>query len=85
MARFLPHQGLPLISEDGHTHWTPRLLVYMAIFMAWRVKRFLKDRFNEARTALTGIYSSRKRPRPNRHRVRQGPGLERRSAPYPAA
>ncbi len=62
MARFLPHQGLPLISEDGRTRWTPRLLVYLAIFMAWRVERTLKDRFNEARAALTGIYSSRKRP-----------------------
>jgi hypothetical protein len=62
MARFLPHQGLPLIGTDGRVRWTARLLVHLAIFMAWSAGRTLTDRFFEAREALVGIYSSRKRP-----------------------
>jgi hypothetical protein len=62
MARFLPHQGLPLIGKDGRLRWTSRLLVHLGIFMAWSAGRTLKDRFFEAREALVGIYNSRKRP-----------------------
>jgi hypothetical protein len=62
MARFLPHQGLPLIDDDGRVRWTPRLLVHLAIFMAWSAGGTLTDRFYEAREALVGIYGSRKRP-----------------------
>jgi hypothetical protein len=62
MARFLPHQGLPLIGDDARVRWTRRLLVHLAIFMAWNVGQTLKDRFFEAREALVGIYGSRKRP-----------------------
>lgn len=62
MARFLPHQGLPLIGKDGRVRWTARLLVHLAIFMTWSAGRTLQDRFFEAREALVGIYGSRKRP-----------------------
>jgi hypothetical protein len=62
MARFLPHVGLPLICADDRVRWAPRLLVYLAIFMAWGPGRTLLDRFNSAREALVGIYRSRKRP-----------------------
>ena len=59
---FLPHSGLPLLSGDGRVRWTSRLLTMVAIFMAWGVGRSLKDRFEQARDALVGIYPSRKRP-----------------------
>ncbi|HEX4001435.1 MAG TPA: IS4 family transposase [Candidatus Acidoferrales bacterium] len=62
MSEFLPHQGLPLLSDDGRVRWTSRLLAMVAIFMAWNPGRTLLDRFNQARQTIVGIYSTRKRP-----------------------
>jgi hypothetical protein len=62
MSGFLPHQGLPLLSGDGRVRWTDRMLVMVAIFMAWDPGRTLIDRFSAARQAMVGVYSTRKRP-----------------------
>lgn len=62
MSQFLPHQGLPLLSDDGRVRWTSRLLAMMAIFMAWSGAGTLLDRFAQAREALVGIYPTRRRP-----------------------
>lgn len=62
MSEFLPHQGLPLLSDDGRVRWTSRLLAMVAIFMAWAPGRTLLDRFGQARQTIVGIYSTRRRP-----------------------
>jgi len=62
MSQFLPHQGLPLLSDDGRVRWTSRLLAMVAIFMVWSSGRTLMDRWAEARQAVVGIYPTRRRP-----------------------
>lgn len=62
IGRWLPHRGLPLQVEDGRVRWTPRLLVTMAILFAWLPGQAAKDVFATARSAVVGMYSSRKRP-----------------------
>jgi hypothetical protein len=62
MSAFLPHSGLPLCSDDGRVRWTSRMLAMLAIFMAWSPARTLLDRFHQARQALVGIHSTRRRP-----------------------
>jgi hypothetical protein len=62
MSQFLPHQGLPLLSDDGRVRWTGRLLAMTAILMAWSSGRTLMDRLAEARQTIVGIYPTRRRP-----------------------
>ncbi len=62
MGRCLPHRGLPLQVANGRICWTPRMLVIAATLMSWVGGKSLKDRFEKARPALVGMYSSRKRP-----------------------
>jgi hypothetical protein len=62
MSEFLPHQGLPLLSDDGRVRWTGRMLAMVALVMAWSPGRKLIDRFTQARRAIVAIYPTRKRP-----------------------
>lgn len=62
IGQFLPHHGLPLLTQDGRVRWTARLLAILGIFMSWGEGRRLKDRFEKARAALVGIYPTRRRP-----------------------
>ena len=62
MSQFLPHQGLPLLSEDGRVRWTGRMLAMAAVWMAWSCAPTLLDRFTQARAALVEVYRTRRRP-----------------------
>src|SRR5205823_5734702 len=62
MSRFLPHQGLPLLTDDGRVRWTSRLLAMTAILVAWSPSPTLLDRFAQARSAVVDIYRTRRRP-----------------------
>lgn len=62
MSEFLPHQGLPLLSDDGRVRWTGRMLAMAAVLMAWSCCPTLLDRFAQARTALVEVYRTRRRP-----------------------
>ena len=58
----LPGRGLPLQVSHGKIGWTPRMLVICATLMGWCCSRTVQDRFDQARTAVVGMYNSRKRP-----------------------
>lgn len=60
LARYLPTRGLPLI--QGALRWSDRLLVLVALLMAFSPLGTLQDRFAEARQAVVGMYGSRRRP-----------------------
>ena len=62
ISRFLPHQGLPLLSDDGRVRWTARLLAIVAVLTTWSPGSTLLDRFALARTAAVAMYPTRKRP-----------------------
>jgi len=62
MGRCLPKRGLPLQVANGKIGWTPRMLVICATLMSWASSKMLKDRFEKARSAVVGMYNSRKRP-----------------------
>ena len=62
MSRFLPHQGLPLLTDDRRVRWTGRLLAMVAMLMAWTPSPTLLDRFALARAAVVDIYRTRRRP-----------------------
>lgn len=62
MSRFLPHQGLPLLTDDGRVRWTSRLLAMTAILVAWSPSPTLLDRFAQARSAVVDMYRTRRRP-----------------------
>jgi len=62
MKKYLPRRGLPLQVEDGRVRWTPRLVVVMAILMAWDGARILKDRFENAWDCVAAMYATRRRP-----------------------
>lgn len=62
ISRFLPHQGLPLLTDDGRVRWTARLLAVTAILTTWGPAATLKDRFALARAAVIEMYSTRRRP-----------------------
>lgn len=62
IGRFLPHQGLELLSEDQRVRWTPRMLVMCAVLVAWQASSTLKDRFAQARATLVQMYPTRRRP-----------------------
>lgn len=49
---FLPHSGLPLISNDSRLGWTPRLLVICALLMSWDVSELIIDAFEKARKVI---------------------------------
>jgi hypothetical protein len=61
MSRFLPHQGLPLLVDDGRVRWTARLLAIVAVLTTWSSGPTLLDRFALARSAVLAIYPTRKR------------------------
>ena len=62
ISRFLPHQGLPLLTDDGRVRWTGRMLAMTAILMSWSCSRTLLDRFTQAREMLIEVYPTRRRP-----------------------
>ena len=62
MSDLLPHQGLPLLSDDRRVRFTGRMLALLAILMAWSRCDTLIDRFDEARAAVVGFYGTRRRP-----------------------
>lgn len=62
MTEFLPHQGLPLLSDDGRVRWTGRMLAMAAVLMAWSGCPTLLDRFTQARALLVEVYRTRRRP-----------------------
>jgi hypothetical protein len=62
MSAFLPQRGLPLLSGDGRVRWTARMLAMTMILMVWSGAATLLDRFNQARTAVTQMYPTRRRP-----------------------
>jgi len=59
ITRFLPARGLPLL---GKGRWTDRLLLWVALLMAFSSVAALKDRFTEARHIAVAMYPSRRRP-----------------------
>lgn len=62
ISRFLPHQGLPLLSGDDRVRWTSRMLAMVAMLMAWSSSATLLDRFAEARETVVEMYPTRRRP-----------------------
>jgi hypothetical protein len=62
ISHFLPHQGLPLLSDDKRVRFTARMLAMLAVVMAWSRCDTLIDRFDEARAAVVGFYGTRRRP-----------------------
>ena len=62
MSQFLPHRGLPLMSDDGRVRWTDRLLAMTAILMTWATEPTLQDAFSAARDSAAEMYDSRRRP-----------------------
>jgi hypothetical protein len=61
-SRFLPHQGLPLLTDDGRVRWTSRMMAVAAILMSWDPGSMLLDRFASARAALVDMFPTRRRP-----------------------
>lgn len=61
IGRLLPHCGLPLRSDDERVRWTDRLLVVMAVLMAWQAAPSLKDAFEACWQVVTGMYPTRRR------------------------
>lgn len=61
IGKFLPKRGLPLISRDKRLRWTDRLLVVMAVLMAWYESGSLGDAFEACWQVLSGMYPTRKR------------------------
>ena len=61
IGKFLPHRGLPLRREDRRVRWTDRLLVAMAMLMAWQAAPTLKDAFEACWQVVTGMYPTRRR------------------------
>lgn len=60
IGKFLPHRGVPLQSKDGRLRWTDRLLVVMAMLMAWEAAPSLKDGYEACWQVLTGMYPTRR-------------------------
>ncbi len=61
MSKFVPHVGLPLQSGDDRVRWTDRLLVMVAVLMAWQPAGSLKDAFEACWHVATGMYPTRRR------------------------
>lgn len=61
IGKLLPHRGLPLRSDDDRVRWTDRLLVVMAILMAWQARSALKDCFEACWQVVTDMYPTRRR------------------------
>jgi hypothetical protein len=59
IAEYLPSSGLPLLGKD---RWTDRLLVLVALLLAFSGLSTLQERFSEARSAVVAMYDSRRRP-----------------------
>jgi hypothetical protein len=59
IAAYLPSSGLPLLGKD---RWTDRLLVLVALLLAFSGLPTLQERFSEARSAVVAMYASRRRP-----------------------
>jgi hypothetical protein len=56
---YLPRRGLPLLGLDC---WTDRLLVLVALLLAFSGLPTLQERFSEARDAVVEMYPTRRRP-----------------------
>jgi len=79
MSEFLPHTGLPLLSDDGRVRWTGRMLAMAAVLMAWSCCPTLLDRFARARAVLVEVYRTRRRPGESLEgfcKALVGPGVE---------
>ena len=61
IGKFLPHRGLPLCSPDERVRWTDRLLVVLAMLLAWQPAASLQDAFENGWQALTRLYPTRRR------------------------
>jgi hypothetical protein len=61
ISTFLPHRGLALRSSDQRVRWTDRLLVVMALLMAWQGSAVLQDAFEACWEAVVGMYPTRRR------------------------
>jgi hypothetical protein len=61
IGKFLPHRGLPLRSGDERVRWTDRLLVVMAMLMAWQEASSLRDAFETCWQVVTRLYPTRRR------------------------
>jgi len=61
IGKILPRRGLPLQSADGRVRWTDRLLVVLALVMAWQTASSLKDAFESGWEVVTRMYPTRRR------------------------
>lgn len=61
IGKFLPRRGLPLRSRDERVRWTDRLLVVMAVLLAWQAASSLKDAFESCWQVVTKLYPTRRR------------------------
>lgn len=64
IARFLPHSGLALMSEDSKLCWVPRWLVIGAILMSWDVSEKITDAFENARRVVGDMCRAGHRKQP---------------------
>ena len=62
MRRHLPSRGLALICDDQRRRWTPRLLVTVAVMMAWHSATTLREAFAASRESVVAMYATRRRP-----------------------
>jgi hypothetical protein len=62
MRRHLPIRGLPLICADQRLRWTPRMLVSVAVMMAWHSAATMREAFAAARENVVAMYATRRRP-----------------------
>ena len=61
IGKFLPKRGLALISKDRRVRWTDRLLVTMAMLMAWQPRVGMADCFEQCWQTIVGMYPTRRR------------------------
>lgn len=62
MRRHLPARGLALVCDDQRRRWTPRLLVMVAVMMAWHSATTLREAFAASRENVVAMYATRRRP-----------------------
>lgn len=62
MGKYLPHFGLPLMTDDKRIRWTDRLLAVVAVLMVWADATVACDAFAAARDVAVSMYRSRRRP-----------------------
>lgn len=62
MGKHLPHNGLPLQSEDVRVRWTDRMLAMGGVLFSWSNCSALLDAFESSRQTLVSMYKTRRRP-----------------------